>query len=245
MSLTVRAWGAAVMTELLVVLTPIGLLDSTSIIPLCIVFLIVLLAGPNPIVRSSGLIFGIFVTYLVFGLLVLFGLQTFIDQIEAYIDRLWVNPNLEELILQIVIGLVLCAVAWRMIAKDKNSVERAAPSSMTAVQAFVSGAVLTIVGLPGAVPYFAAIDLTLRAELTTAEEIGALVFYNVVFVLPIAAIVFLRVVLGNRSQPLLDGIKRFFDTWGQRVIVALLVVLGVVLILDGIGWLLGYPLITV
>ena len=233
------------LADLLVVLTPIGLLDSTSIIPLCIVLLVMLLAGPNPIVRSCALIFGIFVAYLAFGLLVLFGLQAIIDRIEAYVDRLWVNPNLEELIVQIVIGVVLCVVAWRMIAKDKKSADKPTPTSMTAIQAFVSGAVLTIVGLPGAVPYFAAIDLTLRADLSTAEEIGALVFYNVVFVLPIAAIVILRVVLGNRSQRLLDGIKRFFDTWGQRVIVALLAVLGVILILDGIGWLIGYPLIPV
>lgn len=233
------------MTDLLVVLTPIGLLDSTSIIPLCIVLLVVLLAGPNPIVRSCALILGIFVAYLAFGLLVLLGLQTIIDQIDAYIDRLWTNPNLEELILQIIIGLVLCVVAWRMTAKDKKSVDKPAPSSMTAVQAFVSGAVLTIVGLPGAVPYFAAIELTMRAALTTAEEIMAIVFYNVVFVLPIAAIVVLRVILGHRSQRLLDGIKRFFDSWGQRVIVALLVILGVILILDGIGWLIGYPLIPV
>lgn len=233
------------MTDLLVILIPIGLLDSTSIIPLCIVLLVMLLAGPNPIVRSCALIVGIFVAYLAFGILVLLGLQTIIDEIETYLDRLWVNPNLEELILQIVIGIVLCLVAWRMMAKDKKTAGKPAPSSMTAVQAFVSGAVLTIVGLPGAVPYFAAIELTLRAELTMAQEFIALVFYNVVFVLPIAAIVVLRVVLGNRSQRLFDGIQRFFDTWGRRVIVALLVVLGVILIVDGIGWLVGYPLIPV
>ena len=233
------------MTDLLVVLTPIGLLDSTSIIPLCIVLLVMLLAGPNPVVRSCALILGIFVAYLAFGLLVLFGLQTIIDEVEVYIDRLWTNPNLEELILQIIIGMVLCVVAWRMIAKDKKSADKPAPSSMTAVQAFTSGAVLTIVGLPGAVPYFAAIELTLRAELAMAEEIIALVFYNVVFVLPIAAIVVLRAILGDRSQRLFDRIKVFFDTWGQRVIVALLIVLGVILILDGIGWLVGYPLIPV
>ncbi len=233
------------MTDLLVVLTPIGLLDSTSIIPLCIVLLVMLLAGPNPLVRSCALILGIFVAYLAFGLLVLFGLQTIIDEVEVYIDRLWTNPNLEELILQIIIGMVLCVVAWRMIAKDKKRADKPAPSSLTAVQAFTSGAVLTIVGLPGAVPYFAAIELTLRAELAMAEEIIALVFYNVVFVLPIAAIVVLRAILGDRSQRLFDRIKVFFDTWGQRVIVALLIVLGVILILDGIGWLVGYPLIPV
>ncbi len=49
------------MIELLTILTPIGLLDSTSIIPLCIVFLVVLLTGPNPALKSFALILGIYV----------------------------------------------------------------------------------------------------------------------------------------------------------------------------------------
>ena len=231
------------MTELLTILTPIGLLDSTSIVPLCIVLLVVLLAGPNPIGRSCSLIFGVFVVNFVCGLLILLGLRTLIDRIEAYTERLWVNPNIEELILQIVIGIALCALAWRITKNRKKRADKPAPTSMTGIQAFLSGAVLTIVGLPGAVPYLAAIDLTLRAELNATQEIIALVYYNVVFVLPLAAIVVLRLALGERSQAPLDKVKAFFNRWGQRVIVLLLVVLGVVLTLDGIGWLLGYPLI--
>jgi hypothetical protein len=44
---------------------------------------------------------------------------------------------------------------------------------------------------------------------------------------------------------MLAALKAFFDTWGQRVIAALLTTLGIVLLVDGVGWFLGYPLIPI
>ena len=116
---------------------------------------------------------------------------------------------------------------------------------MTASQAFLAGAGMTIVGLPGAVPYLAAIDLILRSDQTTRQEVMVLVVYNIVFVAPLAAIVALTLVLGERSQRLLHNIRGFFDRWGQRLIVSLMLVLGALLIMDGVGWFLGTPLIPV
>ncbi len=233
------------MTELLIVLAPIGLLDSTSMIPICIVTLVVLLAGPRPLLRSSALIVGIFVTYVATGLLILLGLQSVFDEISAYTLRLWKNPETEELIFQVVIGAVLLAFGVRIAIARKGRTEQPVASDMTAAQAFLAGAGLTIVGLPGAVPYFAAIDLILRAEVTLLQRLLALGYYNIVFVTALAAIVALRLILGERSTGILDAVKRFFDIWGQRLIVALLLVLGVVLLADGIGWFLGHPLIPV
>ncbi|MEM7225657.1 MAG: GAP family protein [Pseudomonadota bacterium] len=233
------------MTELLFILIPIALLDSTSIIPLCIVLLIVLLSGPGPLIRSSMLIAGIFVTYLACGLLILFGLDSLFDALEAYAMRVWQNPNAWELLFQILVGLVLLAVAWRMTRKTPKSADKPATAGMTGTQAFTAGVGLTIVGLPGAVPYFGAINLIIRDELTFAQEIVALVVYNIFFVVPLAAIVVLRQVMGEASQSLLERVRAVFDTWGTRVVIALIVALGAVLVADGLGWFLGYPLIPV
>jgi hypothetical protein len=95
------------------------------------------------------------------------------------------------------------------------------------------------------VPYFAAIDLALRADVSLQERILALGIYNLFFVLPLGLVVMLRLVLGERSKAPLEAVKGFFDRWGLRVIVVLFMVLGAVLLVDGIGWLLGYPLIPV
>lgn len=233
------------MAALFLLLTPIGFLDSTSIIPLCIVPIIALLAGPRPLLGASALVFGVFAVYLACGLLVLFGLQSAFDAIDAYVIRLWKDPSTEELIFQIVLGLVACAFGFRLVAKRERGTGATPSGAMTPAQAWLAGAGLTIVGLPGAVPYFAAIDLVLRAELALGSQLTALIFYNAVFVAPLFAIVALRLVLGGRGDRVLDAVKRFFDTWGHRVIVALLFILGVVLVADGIGWFLGRPLIPV
>jgi cytochrome c biogenesis protein CcdA len=233
------------MVQLLTVLTPIGLLDSTSIVPLCIVILVVLLAGPNPVARSGALILGVFTVYLACGLLILLGLQSAFDQINAYMVRLWNAPETEELILQVLLGVVLCVLALQMSRNRKKKAADTKAAPMTAMQALIAGAGLTIVSLPGAVPYFAAIDLTLRADLTLAQRVLAICYYNLVFVAPLIVIVGLSRALGERGERMLAALKAFFDTWGQRVIAALLTTLGIVLLVDGVGWFLGYPLIPI
>ena len=233
------------MLELILVLIPIALLDSTSIIPLCIVILVVLLAGPNPLGRASAFVFGIFLAYLACGHLIMLGLQSVLDEVSAYAARAWASPYTEELLLQILIGLVLLAFAMKIAKGSKARAEKPQPGAMTGTQAFLAGVGLTIIGFPGAVPYFAAIDLTLRAELGLVQRVAALWIYNLAFVVPLALLVLLRLLLGERSQETLVRINAFFDRWGQRVILVLFVLLGVVLVADGIGWLLGYPLIPV
>ncbi len=233
------------MAELILVLVPIALLDSTSIIPLAIVFLLILLGGPNPLFRSAALLAGIFVAYLACGLLVMFGLRSVFDLINAYALKVWQNPSTVELLVQILIGIVLAVLGLRMALAPKQQAEKKEPAAMTAGQAFLAGAGMTIVGLPGAVPYLAAIDLILRSDLATGQAVMVLIVYNVVFISPLAAIAAVSLVLGDRSKRLLDSISGFFDTWGQRIVVGLMLVLGAVLILDGIGWFLGTPLIPV
>lgn len=226
-------------------LTTIALLDSLSIIPLCIVVLAILLSGPSPVVGSFAFIIGVCVTYFGVGVLVLLGLQEVFDAINAYAVRLWQSPYTEELVLQIVVGVGLIAFGWRLAARRAKPPTKSARDAMTAPQACLAGAGLTIAGLPGAVPYLAAIDLALRAELQLAERMWLIAYYNIAFAAPLAAIVGLRLASGGRGDALLETIRGFLDRWGSRLIVWLLLALGVVLVLDGLGWFLGYPLIPV
>lgn len=233
------------MIELLAILTPVGLLDSASIVPLCIVIMVVLLTGARPVFRSFLFIVGVFLVYLGCGLLILVGLQSVFDEINAYVIRLWKYPETDELIVQVILGIILLAFGLRMARRRNKDAGKPVTSGMTAQQAFLAGAGLTIVGLPGAVPYFAAIDLILRADLAPMPTMLALGYYNVVFVLPLAAIVAVSLILGEHSQGPLDAIRQWLDRWGQRVIVVLLMSLGAILVADGVGWFIGYPLIPV
>ncbi len=223
----------------------VALLDSLSIIPLCIVFLIVLLAGPHPVVRSSAFLFGVFVSYLAAGVLVMLGLQEIFDEVNAYLVRLWKSPYTEELLLQIVLGAVLVAFGWRLAIRRAKHAGEPTAEAMTARQAWLAGIGLTIAGLPGAVPYLAAIDMVLRTDLPSTQRLILITWYNVVFVAPLAGIVALRQAFGGGADSFIDAIRRFLDRWGPRLIVVLLLAFGIVLVADGIGWFLGHPLIPI
>ena len=99
-----------------------------------------------------------------------------------------------------------------------------------------------IVGMPGALPYFAALDQILRADASATGAVLALLWYNAVFLLPLVLVPVLSLVLGARSQPFFDAVSRFSEVWGRRLIAAALLLLGGLLVADGLGWFLGRPL---
>jgi hypothetical protein len=51
------------------------------------------------------------------------------------------------------------------------------------------------------------------------------------------------IALGARSQPFFDAVSRFSEVWGRRLIAAALLVLGGLLVADGVGWFFGRPLL--
>jgi cytochrome c biogenesis protein CcdA len=226
-------------------LISIALLDSLSFIPLCAVFLVVLLAGPRPAWRSFALLSGVCVTYFAAGALALLGLHRVFDDINAYLVRLWKSPHTLELILQIAIGAVLVLVGWHLAVRRATRTAGPVVETMTAPQAWLAGASLTIAGLPGAVPYLAAVDILLRTELSLAQSMLLIALYSFVFVVPLAAIVGIRLAIGARADPLIDAVRCFLDRWGPKLIVGLMVALGSLLVIDGIGWFFSHPLIPV
>ncbi len=107
------------------------------------------------------------------------------------------------------------------------------------------GATLTIIGVPGAVPYFGGIDLILRADLDTPGAVAALLFYNLVFVAPLAALIGTRVLFPTHSERIFAVVASFCEVWGKRLVILILLVLGAMLTADAIGWWMGRPLLPV
>ena len=96
------------MFELLLTLTPISLLDSMSAVPIAVIPLAIILNGRQPLLGSIGFISGGFVTYFLFGILLLLGIDTFIDKYaEMFISYVKSEPNCVELVIQIILGFVM------------------------------------------------------------------------------------------------------------------------------------------
>ena len=110
---------------------------------------------------------------------------------------------------------------------------------------FTLGFSLTVIGLPGAVPYFGAIEQILRADLSLLASIAAIVFYCFAFLTPLLLLVLVRILFPIHSEKIFQSTTSMVQRWGQQLIVGALIILGLILIADGIGWFLGYPLLPV
>lgn len=232
------------MTEIITALTTISLLDSTSMMTVATVPMILLLSSRRPLQAAFVFIAGTFITYFVLSVLVFLGLDSLIDAAEVRFEEWKTNPRTVCLYIEIAIGLLLLVTAIVMMNPSKKPPERQ-PGSVSPSSVFVFAATLVVVGLPGAIPLFAAIDVMLRAGVGDATAVWLLLYYNVVFVLPLVALVIIRAALGDRSTPVFEAISRFFSAWGKRIVIVVLLLLGLALVADGIGWLLGRSFIPI
>lgn len=233
------------MNTLLAVLTPIALLNSLLFMPRGIAGIAVALGTRQPILTASALIAGIFAPNFVFGLLIAIGLDTTFDRLEVRARHLWQDADTLVIGLQLIIGAVMIVFAYRLSRISQRRSDDASSTRMTPVGAFSVSAGLTLMGLPSAVLYFAAIDQVLRADLTAPGIVKALLFFNVICLLPLMLLVLSRGLLGTRSDPLFRAVARFIGRWGRRLMFVGLLGLGVVLTLDAIGWFLGLPLLPI
>jgi hypothetical protein len=234
------------MIPLLYALTPISLIDSLSLLPFAVVVLAVLLSGPKPYLSSVSFLLGVVLSYFAAGVLIVFGLGELLQGVTGGIVHWFNNPRAIDYILSMVVGIALILLGYRWaIARRKRAERKQASAQMIPGSAFVLVAGATIAGIWGALPYFAAIDQIMKADVSYAEGMVALAYYNMVFVSLATALVLIRAVAGPRADELFNAVTRFFEVWGKRVLVALMIVLGSVMLADGVGWLFGHPVIPV
>ncbi len=231
--------------QLLLVLGSIALLDSTSIIPLSVVPLAAILGGHRPLLGACAFLAGIFLVYLGLGLILLLGLDALFQFVGAQVAHRWRHPDTLDLVLQVILGAAMIVFAWKMANSRQSHGAGGASGSISVVQCFLTGAVLTVIGLPGAFPYFGAIDQILKEDPSLLMTVIALVFYNVMFVLPLACLVFIHRCFGKESEPFLQKVAHFSEIWGRRIIVSIIFLVGLALLIDGIGWFMGYPVLPV
>ena len=234
------------MLELLTVLTPIALIDSASVTPLGLVPLATILAGRRPFGAAFAFLAGLYVSYLIMCLLFLFGLSSALIRMNAWLSYRWDNPEPADFGVQVLVGLVMLVFGLRITEKRKSkSGGRDIQSGVSPASAFGFGVLMNVVGFPGALPYFAAADRIVQANPPTADAVVAVIYYVLVFVLPLTTTVLLYALLGQRMDAVVQSIQGFFDSWGKRLIMVLLVLLGLILVVDGVAYFMGGPLIPI
>ena len=234
------------MLELLATLLPISLIDSLSIIPVALVPIVVLLAGRKPVIGTVAFIGGIFLTYFPFGLLLLFGLDDIFESLANAFSAWWnSDPDFGEVILEIVVGFLMCVSAFKLMRKGQQTKQSPkGRSDMSPAQAFSLGAIINLSGMWGALPYFAAVAQILKEDLSTSGMVSSLLFYNLVFISPLFSLLVLHLILGARAEKWFTSFSKFIIDWGKRALIAGLMLLGITMIADGLGWLNGTPLLV-
>jgi cytochrome c biogenesis protein CcdA len=201
------------MSGLFVSILLFGLADSLN--PATIAVAIVLATGRRPVPRLLLYTLGTGVTYFLGGLLLVLGPA---GLLHSLLHR---KPTTAGHVVEIVIGAIGIAAAVWLWSRRPGAVEKRVPTEVSSPRAFVIGAGITLVDLPTALMYFAAIALIARANISTAEEVALLVVFNVAYVVPLLVVTVLAGVLGPKAEPLLEKLRAFVARWGPRLLAVL------------------------
>ena len=108
---------------------------------------------------------------------------------------------------------------------------------LTPLKAFATGAVVNIVGIPFALPYFAAISQILKADLSVTSSILMVAIYNSLYAVPFLVVPILTAMLGESSKPLLATLNRKLDKVSGFIMPPLLALVGIALGIDSLRFL--------
>lgn len=211
------------MTETAATLVPFLIADVVN--PVLFAFLVYAAGTSRPLLTSIALLLGHTVAYLGAGIALGLGLEHF----TAYLA----NPNSIDYLIGLLVGLLLLWVAFPSGKKpeQKGPEQRGA---VTPLSAFGLGALVNFVGIPFALPYFAAIGQILKANLGAFDALILLVAYNLLYALPFLVVPALVAILGERSQPLLQRINRGLERVSAFLMPALLGLVGLALVADAL-----------
>ena len=214
------------MPELLPVLLPLLLVDVLN--PVLFALLLVAVGSRQPVANSSALLAGHTIAYFVAGIAIAVGLE----QVTARLA----NPQPVDFLIELTLGM-LCLWAALAARGGKASEERKPDSELTPLGCLTYGAVVNFIGVPFALPYFAAVDQLLKANLSTQSSLGVLLVYNLAYALPFALVPLSVAMVGDRCKPLLQKINDVMVSLADRLMPALLILLGLALSADAVAFL--------
>jgi len=191
--------------------------------PVLFAFLVFAASTNRPVLLSSAMLLGHTAAYFGAGVL----LALFMERITEYLS----TPHTIDFIIELILGAVLVWLAFQA-RKDPGKRQDQKSLELNVVRAFTFGAVVNFVGIPFAVPYFAAIDQVLKADLTAIQAVYVLLGYNLVYAMPFAIVPVLSAIMGKEAQPLLARVNAGLDRASSVLMPLLLGLLGFALLLD-------------
>ena len=204
-------------------LTILPFLIADIINPVLFAFMVYAAGSVRPVLNSSAVLFGHTLAYFSTGVVIALGFE----RITEYLEK----PNTIDYILGLIIGILLLWFAFNVgnaTSQKRNENE----GTITPLKAFGMGAIINFIGTPFALPYFAVIDQILKADLTTNEVLVILSGYNLLYALPFLIVPALIVIIGKRSNKVLQQISGRLDQISAVIMPVLLGIVGLALVAD-------------
>lgn len=220
------------MLYLLIILTPILIVDLLN--PILLAGTVYGLGSRRPIVNGSTVLISFFVTYFLAGIVIAISLEIFIDFFHI--------PHGFDYLLELAVAALLFYSAWSQKKETNSHPEEKLKhdEGMTLKEAALLGLQINLVGLPFAIPYLAAIDQILKAEISVIKMLSILLLYNIAYILPFTLLIFLRILYQKKSDAIFKSINVGIQRFSDKYMPVILFILGVLLVEDALSYFLGY-----
>ena len=213
------------MADLWTVLLPILVADMIN--PVLFAFMVYAAGSNRPISNTILVLLGHTAAYLSAGVALAFGME----QVKTYFS----TPHTIDFVAGLLIGLLLLWVAYLSTRKTAPS-ETEQNGQLTPLKAFGIGATINFIGLPFALPYFAAIDQILIADLNAGRSFFILLGYNLLYALPFVIVPALVLIMGQNSRPLLEKINNWLDRGSAILLPIILGLVGLGMVADAVSY---------
>ena len=184
------------MHEIWTTLIPILLADALN--PVLFAFMVYAAGSDRPVLNSAVMLAGHTTAYFIAGIALSFGMESIAERLA--------NPKQIDFVIELVVGVILLWVAWKSRGAESKDPEDSSPR-MTPISAFGLGITINFIGIPFAVPYFAALSQILKLDPTLTEALTFLVGYNILYAPPFTIVPILIALLGDRGKPILESIN--------------------------------------
>jgi cytochrome c biogenesis protein CcdA len=214
------------MFELVAKIVPILLVDFLN--PVLFAMLVAAAGTSRPVANSSAMLAGHTLAYFGAGVAIALGFAQVAERLA--------NPRAIDFALSAIIGVALLWMALR-VKKEGAPVANEPEQSLTPAGFFGFGAVVNFIGIPFALPYFAAVDQVLGANLSIAGSLSVLAIYNIGYAAPFVVVPVAVAISGEHAKPLLEKINGLLGKASDIAMPWVFGLLGLVLLADSAAYL--------
>jgi threonine/homoserine/homoserine lactone efflux protein len=211
------------MMDLWPVLMPLLLADMVN--PVLFGFMVYAAGTKSPVAAGTAAVLGHTLAYFCVGLVLAPGIE--------FVEKRLAAPHSIDFAIGMCVGLLLLWAA--IVSFKKKEIPRIKEyEDLSCFKAFGLGAVVNFLGVPFALPYFAALGQILKADLLPLDAVVVLVGYNFVYALPFLLVPLLVVALGDASTSLIKRISTWVEEVSSYLMPVILTLVGVALVMDGL-----------